>query len=71
LADGVAGRAGNERERLALPIDSENIRVIDVEEFRVFNNPLYNAYNHYKAMMPPFNEMHALRKSAGQASQSG
>ena len=55
-------------ERLNLPVDSENLRVVDVEEFRVFNNPLYSAYRQYKSKMPPFNEMHAMRKSAGQSS---
>lgn len=44
-------------------------QVIDVDEFRVFNNELYRTtYNRYKDMMPDFHEMHLQRKSAGQAS---
>jgi hypothetical protein len=52
-----------------LPLDYENLQVIDVDEFRVFNNDLYaEPYNQYKTMMPSFHEMHMLRKSAGQSS---
>lgn len=52
-----------------LPLDYDNLQVVDVDEFRVFNNSLYaSAYSDYKAMMPAFHEMHIMRKSAGQAS---
>ena len=52
-----------------LPLDYDNLQVIDVDEFRVFNNELYvDPYNQYKAMMPSFHEMHMMRKSAGQSS---
>ena len=52
-----------------LPVDYDNLQVIDVEEFRVFNNPLYtSSYTEYKNFMPHFHEMHMMRKTAGQAS---
>jgi hypothetical protein len=52
-----------------LPLDYDNLQVVDVDEFRVFNNPLYAAaYTDYKSMMPAFHDMHIMRKSAGQAS---
>jgi len=52
----------------SLPVDYDNLQVIDVDEFRVFNNPLYNAYQDYKELMPPFHEMHVMRKPAGHSS---
>jgi hypothetical protein len=55
-------------DAITLPVDCDNIHVISVEEFRVFNNPLYMAYQDYKTFMPPFNELHKQRKSAGQSS---
>jgi hypothetical protein len=52
-----------------LPVDYDNLQVIDVEEFRVFNNPLYNSsYTDYRNLMPHFHEMHMMRKTAGQSS---
>lgn len=52
-----------------LPLDYDNLQVVDVEQFRVFNNDLYHgAYSQYHAMMPAFHEMHMMRKSAGQSS---
>ena len=52
-----------------LPLDYDNLQVVDVDEFRVFNNSLYAAaYNDYKSMMPAFHDMHMMRKNAGQAS---
>jgi len=52
-----------------LPLDYENLQVLDVSDFRVFNNPLYtHSYGAYRAMMPAFHELHKMRKSAGQAS---
>lgn len=52
-----------------LPLDYENLQVLDVEDFRVFNNPLYShSYAGYRSMMPAFHELHKMRKSAGQAS---
>jgi hypothetical protein len=61
----------NEREnaRETLPLDYDNVQAVDVEEFRVFNNSLYDAaYKEYKALMPDFRTMHMTRKSAGQSS---
>ena len=60
--------ARGERARMMLPVDTENLHVIDVEEFRVFNNRLYDSYQDYYQMMPKFHEMHAVRKTAGQSS---
>jgi hypothetical protein len=47
----------------------DNLHVVDVEEFRVFNNPLYSAYSAYRRMFPPFMELHKTRKSAGESTQ--
>ena len=56
-------------ERATLPLDYDNLQVVDVEQFRVFNNPLYyGPYRQYREMMPAFHEMHMMRKSAGQSS---
>ena len=55
-----------------LPLDYENLQVMDVEDFRVFNNPLYsNTYAEYREMMPSFHELHKMRKTAGQSSAEG
>ena len=53
---------------LQLPVDSENVEVINADEYRVFNNPLYTNYAHYREKMPAFNELHKQRKGAGQSS---
>jgi hypothetical protein len=56
-------------EKATLPLDYDNLQVVDVEQFRVFNNPLYyESYSQYRGMMPAFHEMHMMRKSAGQSS---
>lgn len=55
-------------ERMTLPVDCENLQVIDVEEFRVFNNDLYSGYREYFGRMPSFGELHRMRKTAGQSS---
>jgi hypothetical protein len=56
-------------EPRTLPIDTENLQVMDVGEFRVFDKAIYkDQYNVYRALMPPFHELHKMRKTAGQAS---
>ena len=56
-------------EKATLPLDYDNLQVVDVEQFRVFNNQLYHdPYRQYRGMMPAFHEMHMMRKSAGQSS---
>jgi len=48
--------------------DFDNLHVVDAQQFRVFNNPLYsNAYRPYKEKMPDFWELHTIRKNAGLA----
>ena len=47
----------------------DNLHVVDVEEFRVFNNPLYSAYSAYRRLFPPFMELHKTRKSAGESTR--
>jgi hypothetical protein len=62
-------RANNDAGAETLPLDYDNLQVIDVKDFRVFNNDLYHSsYKHYKGLMPSFHEMHTMRKGAGQAS---
>ena len=54
---------------VTMSLDQENLEVLDVEDFRVFNTKLYETrYNQYKAKMPPFHDLHKMRKSAGMAS---
>ena len=53
-------------------VDYENINIINRKEFRVFNQDIYrNAYKRYLEKMPSFNQLHQLRKNAGQASMEG
>ena len=48
--------------------DFDNLHVVESEQFRVFNNPLYhNAYQPYRMKMPDFWELHTIRKNAGLA----
>jgi len=48
--------------------DFDNIHVVDAQQFRVFNNPLYeNGYRPYHMKMPNFQELHTIRKNAGLA----
>ena len=61
------GRAAE--SNLLLPADQDNIHMIDAEEFRVFNNPLYTEkYGVYRNQMPNFKSLNAVRKNAGQSS---
>jgi hypothetical protein len=48
--------------------DFDNVHVVDAQQFRVFNNDLYeNAYRPYYMKMPNFQELHTIRKNAGLA----
>ena len=48
--------------------DFDNIHVVEVDQFRVFNNDLYdNGYKPYKNRMPDFWDLHKIRKNAGTA----
>ena len=55
----------------AMPVGPDNIHVLDVTEFQVFNKPLYAAYHHYFRLMPNFNELHMMRKDAGNSAHEG
>ena len=48
-----------------LTADPGNIHVVNYKDMRVFNNPLYSAYEHYRNMMPDFTGLHSIRKPAG------
>jgi hypothetical protein len=48
-----------------LAADPANIHVVNYKDMRVFNNPLYSAYEHYRNMMPDFTGLHSIRKPAG------
>jgi hypothetical protein len=51
-----------------MPLDIENLHVMEVDEFRVFDKPAYvERYRHYKNLMPPFQDLHKMRKTAGNA----
>lgn len=59
-----------ERDQARTIVGYDNLHVVDVGEFRVFNNPLYwNAYNSYKVHFPDFSELHSTRKNAGESSR--
>ena len=48
--------------------DFDNIHVVETQQFRVFNNRLYeNGYAPYLKKMPDFQELHTIRKNAGLA----
>lgn len=67
--DSRAGAHAHGSQKESLPVDYDNLQVIDVDEFRVFNNSLYaDSYGQYRSMMPHFHEMHLMRKTAGQSS---
>ena len=52
----------------ALPADYDNVHVVGVQEFRVFNRGIYRpVYDKYKDLMPNFYELHKIRKNAGLA----
>ena len=62
------GSGFGSEEAPTLPLDNENLHVLDVRDFRVFGKDIYrDRYPRYKAMMPAFHELHKMRKSAGQA----
>ena len=48
-----------------LTADPNNVHVLNFKDMRVFNNPLYSAYQHYYKLMPKFTALHAVRKPAG------
>ena len=50
-----------------LTADPNNIHVLNFADMRVFNKPIYSAYEHYRSMMPNFTNLHASRKPAGAA----
>jgi hypothetical protein len=60
--------AGSRHGELTLPVDAENIELVNVDEFRVFNSQLYRDYARYRDKMPRFQELHKIRKAAGQSS---
>ena len=47
----------------------DNLHVVDIDEFRVFNKPLYSGYREYRQHFPSFSELHSTRKSAGESSR--
>ena len=47
----------------------DNLHVVDVEEFRVFNHRLYSGYHAYRKMFPNFMELHQTRKNAGESTR--
>lgn len=61
--------ASHQPMRESMPIDYDNVQTVDVDQFRVFNNPLYHdAYKEYRNRMPDFRSLHMTRKTAGQSS---
>lgn len=50
-------------------VGSDNLDVINTQEFRVFNNPLYSAFQSYRKFFPDFHQLHMTRKPAGESSR--
>ncbi len=61
------GHRGHQPQRSVVGYD--NLHVLDIDEFRVFNHDLYSAYRDYRANFPNFSELHSTRKSAGESSR--
>ena len=52
----------------SLAIDSDNIRVVNTEQFSILHEPAYrHFYDLYRPLMPDFTMLHKVRKNAGQA----
>ena len=54
-----------EKHKNTLTADAENVRNVDIEDFRVFDNKLYKGYEQYRKLMPDFTTLHMARKPAG------
>ena len=54
-----------------LSMDADNVRSVNISEFRVFNNELYRGYKQYQERMPDFTTLHTARKPAGDAGVEG
>ena len=65
--DGSVQPDGN----FTLTADKDNIHVLDFREMRVFNSPMYSAYEHYRNSMPDFTSLHNVRKPTGTAIVEG
>ena len=59
----AAGQDSNNPRTLSM--DADNVRSVNINEFRVFNNPLYAGYKEYQRRMPDFTTLHTSRKPAG------
>ena len=49
----------------------DNLHVVNIDEFRVFNKALYSGYKSYRKHFPNFHELHSTRKMAGSSVQDG
>jgi hypothetical protein len=58
-------------EKMRTMAGYDNLHVIDIDEFRVFNKKLYSGYASYRARFPNFNELHSTRKIAGESTKEG
>jgi len=48
-----------------LSADADNIRSVNIDEFRVFNNDLYKGYQVYRNKLPDYMTLHMAKKPAG------
>ena len=55
--------------RVSAMVGYDNLHVLNVDEFRVFNKPLYSGYHAYRKFFPAFHELHATRKTAGESAR--
>ena len=52
-----------------ISLDSDDVRTVPTDTFRVFNKaPYTTTFEHYAREMPDFSMLHRIRKNAGQAS---
>lgn len=57
------------KQPLRTLVGYDNLHVMSIDEFRVFNHDLYSAYREYRHLFPDFSELHSTRKSAGESSR--
>lgn len=57
------------KELVRATVGYDNLDVLDVSGFRVFNKPIYNAYCKYRVHFPMFYELHMQRKGAGESTE--
>jgi len=58
-----------DRQPVKATVGYDNLDVLDVTGFRVFNKPIYASYFYYRKHFPLFYELHMQRKGAGESTE--